>query len=227
MIYTTSMQVANMHHVQKHILRTLCYCKWARFRDMKPRGIDSNLYNYHLKILIKAEMVEKVEGKGYRLSPDGLKFVDHVSMEKFEPRWQPKLLTELISINDRDEILLWPKHKQPFIGRWSLPSGKIHYEDASIEAAMRREISYITPDDPEHLTHRGVVEYRAYIRGRVVSHTIAHVFTAKINRFEHKTTKLMPISSLNDLELSPGTRETIETTRKHQEFFYENYDIDW
>lgn len=221
------MQVTNMHHIQKHILKTLCYCKWARFRDMKPRNVDSNLYNYHLKLLMKADMVEKVDGKGYRLSPDGLKFVDHVSIEKFEPRWQPKLLTKVVSINSDNEILLWPKHKQPFIGRWSLPSGKMHYDDASLEVAVLREIRYFSPDPPQDLQHRGIVEYQAYIRGKVVSHTLAHIFTAKIDTIDHATTQRKPLDTLGSLDMSPGTRETIETTLSQNKFFYANYNIDW
>lgn len=216
-----------MHHIQKHILKTLCYRKWARFRDMKPNNVDSNLYNYHLKLLMKGDMVEKVEGKGYRLSPDGLKFVDHVSIEKFEPRWQPKLLTKVVSINDANEILLWPKHKQPFIGRWSLPSGKMHYDDSSLEAAVRREIQYFSHGVPKNLQHRGIVEYQAYIRGKVVSHTIAHIFTATIDVVDHQTTQRKLMSSLATLDMSPGTRETIETTLTQKSFFYANYDIDW
>ncbi len=221
------MQITNMHHIQKHILRVLCYSKWARFRDMKPTNVDSNLYNYHLKLLIKSEMIEKVEGKGYRLSPDGLRFVDHVSVEKFEPRWQPKLLTMVVSINERNEILLWPKHRQPFIGRWSLPSGKVHYDDPSLEFAVRREISYFSPESPKNLVHKGVLEFQAYIRGKVVSHTIAHIFTADIATIEHESTQKIPFEQLDYIEMSPGTREIITATLKNATFFYEYYDIDW
>lgn len=194
---------------------------------MKPKGVDSNLYNYHLKLLIKGEMVEKVDGKGYRLSPDGLRFVDHVSLKKFEPRWQPKVLTMVVAVNPKNEISLWPKYKQPFIGRWSLPSGKMHYDDLSIEDAVRREISYFSPGEPKNLQHKGVIEFRAKIRDKVVSHTIAHIFTASVDRVEHERIEAILLKDLVNLDLSPGTKEIIETTLGSKEFFYQNFDIDW
>lgn len=215
-----------MHYIEKHILKTLCYCKWARFRDMKPKNVDSNLYNYHLKLLMKDEMIEKLPGRGYRLLPKGMRFIDHVSIKNVEPRLQPKLLTKIVSINSDNEILLWPKHKQPFIGQWSLPSGKMHYDDSSVEHAVRREIRYMTLDEPRNLQHRGIVEFQAAIAGTIVSHTIAHVFTASLTNVRHDFTKSIPLVHVPSLMLSPGTKETIEATYGHSTFFYEKYDFD-
>ena len=155
--------VPQLHHIRKHILRTLTYTKWARFRDMRPERVDSNLYSYHLKRLIKDGYVEHDNVNGYRLSPLGLRFVDHVSLENFEQRWQPKILTMVVVVNDQNEVLMWPKYKQPFIGKWSLPSGKMHYEDASAEAAVMREISYFSSQPATHLKHVGMVAFRASI----------------------------------------------------------------
>lgn len=221
------MQITNMHHIQKYILKTLSYTKWARFRDMRPKSVDSNLYNYHLKILINGGMVEKVNGKGYRLSPDGLRFADHVSIENFEPRWQPKILTKAVSINDKNEILLWPKYKQPFIGLWSLPSGKMHYDDESATQAVLREISYISDKIPRKITSSGVVEYRVFINRQLVTHTIAHIFTVNIDYNNRGSSRYMPLDRLGELELSPGTKECIDDVLGHDEFFFTHHDIDY
>ena len=221
------MQPTKMHHIQKHILKTLCLCKWARFRDMRPRNVDSNLYNYHLKILIRSELVEKVDGKGYRLSPEGLRFADHVSTEKFEPRLQPKVLTKAVALNARGEILLWPKYKQPFIGRWSLPSGKMHYDDESVEKAVRREISYLSEAEPTKVAHKGVVEYRVFINRQLVTHTIAHMFLVNIEYGGQGRSRHWKLEELDTLELSPGTRQCIDDVLSHESFFYSSYDINY
>ncbi len=216
-----------MHYIQKHILKVLSFHKWARFRDMKPRNTDSNLYNYHLKVLIREKMVEKVEGKGYRLSPSGLRFVDHVSSEKFVPRPQPKILTKTVSINEQGEILLWPKYRQPFIDRWSLPSGKMHYDDDNVEAAMRREITYLTPERPSDVRHRGVVEYKIFINRELITHTIAHLFSANIAYNGEGRSRYVPLKELEELKLSPGTKECIQDVLAHEDFFFASYDIDY
>jgi len=219
--------VPNLHHIRKHILRTLTYAKWARFRDMRPERTDSNLYSYHLKQLIKDGYVEHDEVKGYRLSPLGLRFADHVSLETFEQRWQPKILTMAVITNDRDEILMWPKYKQPFIGKWSLPSGKVHYEDSSLEAAVMREISYFSSKPAEEVVHVGVVAYRASINDELVSHTIAHLFAAKVDpeALTGKRMKWIAVDLLGETEMSPGTKEIIAAARSADSFFYESYDI--
>lgn len=219
------MNGSNMHFIQKHILKTLCYREWARFRDLKPKNVDSNLYNYHLKLLIKDKLVEKVADKGYRLLPLGMRFIDHVSIKNLEPRWQPKLLTKLVCINEENEVLMWPKHKQPFIGRWSLPSGKVHYDDRSLESAMRREILYMTDEDPIELRHRGVIEFHASIDGTVVSHTIAHVFYGRLVGVKHALTSYVHYDELSQLNLSPGTMETIELVLADDSFFYNKYEF--
>lgn len=219
--------VSELHHIRKHILRKLVYTKWARFRDLRPDRVDSNLYNYHLKQLVKDGYVEHHSVKGYRLSPLGLRFADHVSLESFEQRWQPKLLTMIMITNDMGEILMWPKYKQPFIGKWSLPSGKMHYDDDSVEAAVEREVNYFSSQSAKDLKHVGVVEFRASINSELVSHTIAHIFTAKVDDGSLTGSRMKWIAKnrLDEIKMSPGTREIISAVRNRKHFFYESYDI--
>lgn len=229
MIYTFDMKVrGDMHIIRKHILRVLSQCKWARFRDMRPPNIDSNLYSYHLRELVKKGLIEHVTTKGYRLSPTGLRFVDHVSLESFEPRWQPKILTKVVAIH-KDKILMWQKYKQPFIGKWSLPSGKMHYEDTSVHEAMIRELGYFVDCVAINPRNVGVIEYNAYILGNLVSHTIAHIFVASIKPEEvtSERAEWVALSELNTLKCSPGTRETIEAVMSEESYFYRYFDIDW
>lgn len=223
------MHVSPLHHIQKHILRTLTHQKWARFRDMRPPRTDSNLYSYHLKLLLKEGMIEKHAEKGYRLSPAGLRYVDHVSLERFEPRWQPKLITKLFIQDDEGRILLWPKYKQPFIGTWSLPSGKVHYDDRSVLDAARRELGYITNRDPLRLEHRGVMEINAVVAGDLVTHVLEHLFIATIENGSmiHEQATWMTLDEIVQAECSPGTEEAIEQCIKDGPFFYRHYDIEW
>lgn len=220
--------ITNLHHIRKHILRTLAQSKWARFRDLRPNNVDSNLYNYHLRKLIRDGFIERDEQKGYRLSPTGLRYVDHVSLESFEPRWQPKVITVFLTKNDRNQYLMWSKYRQPFIGKFSLPSGKIHYEDESLAGAMNRELSFFLTDVPD-VTYAGVMEYRAFINAVLVTHTIAHVFSGNVTDHQVKYERLVwrDISELKPTDMSPGTPQTIRATEKHQGYFYERHDINW
>jgi ADP-ribose pyrophosphatase YjhB (NUDIX family) len=218
------MAIVTQHHIQKHILKVLTYTNRARFRDMRPNGVDSNLYNYHLKLLIKENLVVKNEA-GYALSPQGMRFADHVSVEKYEYRQQPKVLTKLVCINDDNEIILWPKYKQPFIGRWSLPSGKVHYEDSNLTSAILREAQYLTSGEPKDLQQAGVVEYSVYISDVLVTHTLAFIFTAKLTGITHERARFWPIHALEGINLSPGTLPTIQTVLENKDYFYSQFTI--
>ena len=48
------------HHIQKYIIGVLIHQKYARFRDLKPPRVDSNLYSYHLKKLLKQKIIQKI-----------------------------------------------------------------------------------------------------------------------------------------------------------------------
>jgi ADP-ribose pyrophosphatase YjhB (NUDIX family) len=122
---------------------------------------------------------------------------------------------------------MWPKHKQPYIGRWSLPNGKIHFEDASVEDAIKREITYLTKDIPRDLKNIGVIEYRTYISDHLVSHSIAHIFTAQIDSIYHQYAKWIDIKNVDSLKLTPSTAETIFFAQNEKQYFYKKLDIEW
>lgn len=220
------MELDSMHHIQKHILKTLCFYKWARFRDMRPDNTDTNLYNYHLKLLMKNGLVEKEVDKGYRLSPKGLQYIDYIRVADFALKMRPKLTTSTVSIKD-EHILLWKKHRQPFIGKWEIPNGKVYFEDASILTSAKRDLAYLTPDTPQDIMHRGVVEYIVRINGSMIAHNVSHVFTASITNMNYKSARYVQLKELDTLKLVPGARKVIDCVINEETFFYKYFDIDW
>ena len=66
------------HHIQKYIIGVLIHQKYARFRDLKPPKVDSNLYSYHLRKLLKQKIIQKIDER-YTLTLKGLMYIDRVS----------------------------------------------------------------------------------------------------------------------------------------------------
>ena len=211
------------HRIQKHILKVLTYQKYARFKDMKPEKIDSNLYNYHLKLMLKSGLIEKVEPVGYTLSSAGLSFADSVSLKNYAPRIQPKIST-LLFILSENQVLLWPKLKQPFISSLSLPNGKVHYEDKSLESAARRELDYLA-SNYSLKKQLGVVELVIYLEGKLISHQISHIFEAEISDLKSQTALYYSLNDLKNLSLAPGTNEIIKTCINEKIFFYKHINL--
>lgn len=218
-----------MHYIQKHILKVLTHKKWARFRDLRPENVDSNLYSYHLKQLLNDKMVDKVEGKGYRLSPAGLRYVDYISLEYFVPRWQPKVMTKIVCRDEQGRILLLPRIKQPFIDTMSLVSGKVHYEDVSVLAAAQRELAAQLSVSHKIPIHRGVVELDIFIASERVSHTLEHIFevTLSAEDVQSASAQWREEGSLMGLVTYPGTHDILTLLAANKQFFYAQKYIQW
>lgn len=215
-----------MHHIQRHILQVLCLQKKARFSEMRPKNTDTNLYSYHLKLLIKKKLIEKDDNLKYRLSPKGLTYIDYIRIKDFSLKMKPKISTTTVSIKD-GRVLLWKKHRQPFIDRWDLPNGKMYFEDNNILESELRDLGHITSTKPKVLSHRGLIEIVVRIKGEMIAHTITNVFVAEIDGNIKDGLQYFNLNDISNVDLVPGVKEIISTIISEKEFFYKFFDIEW
>lgn len=200
-----------MHIIQKKILETLTFHEIVRFAALRPAKIESNLYSYHLKLLIKEGYVKKTE-QGYTLDTKGLMYVDHVRSDNFELREQPKIITILVIENKKGEILLWRRNKQPFINTWSLPSGKVHIDDPSIEFAALREAHEKIGLDIIKPKHVGDCYIKHKKEEKIISSVFGHVFYARVE--DHISPHILWWKKGD--RLIPATEELISLARKYR-----------
>jgi ADP-ribose pyrophosphatase YjhB (NUDIX family) len=200
-----------MHIIQKKILETLTYHEVVRFAALRPPKVESNLYSYHLKLLIKDGYVKKLD-TGYTLAAKGLMYVDRVSAAKFELRQQPKIITILVLENKQGEILLWRRNKQPFINQWSLPSGKIHIDDPNITTAALREAHEKIGITEIELRHVGECYIKQHQDGEIISAILGHVFYGRLDSFSSHNTLWWGKGD----KILPGTEEIIALAKKHK-----------
>ena len=217
-----------MHHIQKHILAILTYSKTARFAELRPDNTDSNLFSYHLKALLKANLVEKSAG-GYTLTHKGLAFVDRLSKANFEPRLQPKIITMIIAFNDHGEVLIQKRKKQPFINSWTLPSGKLHLEDESIMQAAKREMKEKTGLELSKLNHAGDVYIKVISNKEIISSVLAHLFVTKISSAPELKSGLrwQKVKDLNDIMLAPAIKEITASVSGGKKLVFKELKIDY
>lgn len=215
------------HHIQKHILDVLMYQRVARFRDLRPLRTDTNLFTYHLNSLVKMGMVAKVDG-GYSLSPDGLAYVDRVSVEKKAIRSQPKIITMLVVQNSDGDILLQRRTKQPYIETWTLPYGKLHIEDSSVEAAAKREAFEKLGLKQQVVEHAGDCYIRVMMNGELLSTTLAHVFRFyKDDIVVSDDLVWARPHKLSQYQLAPAVEEIMARTFFKDAFFFEEFTVEW
>ncbi|HUC90073.1 MAG TPA: NUDIX hydrolase [Patescibacteria group bacterium] len=163
-----------MHHIQKKILQNLLYASELNYAKLRPAGIESNHFAYHLEQLMRDGMVAK-KGKTYALTPQGLQLVDRLSQGKMAERLQPHIVTAINLQNSLGQTLLYERGFQPYLGRCGFPLGKIHYEENIKEAAIR-ELHEKTGITNAILNHRGVVYLESKIQGLTISKVMYHIF---------------------------------------------------
>lgn len=164
-----------MHHIQRDILRSLLGAPSRRFKDLKPAGLESNIFMYHLKTLIKEDLVEKTDD-GYSLTSKGKHFVDRANLASLKVRIQPKTITILAIENTEGKLVILERLHQPFIHHKGFPSGKIHYGE-SLQQAAERELHEKTGFTNVPLTFRGNFIMRYDKDGETVNHIIGYVFS--------------------------------------------------
>lgn len=237
------------HHIQRSIVSVLTKQEFARFRDLKPANVDTNLFSYHLKLLQKAGFIAKTE-QGYTLAEKGLQYVDRANTTEMKLRSQPKIITMLLIQDGYGKVLLQKRAKQPYINTWTLPYGKMHIDDESVLAAARRESQEKLGFDPHKMRHVGecyIVVGRSikvateapsagtFTDGDTVpvhtkhmlqieSRTLAHIVRFETDAIAASDT-LQWVEPLNlpKLKLAPAVEEIVSRSFFGDEFFFEEF----
>lgn len=195
----------------------------ARFRDLRPPKIDTNLFAYHLKLMTKNGLVEKSQA-GYQLAPKGLAYVDRVNANKLFVRNQPKLITMLVVQNSTGDILLLKRAKQPYIDQWTLPYGKLHLSDISIEAAAQREADEKLGLKGQPVVHVGDCYIRVISGAQVLSSTLAHIFSFNCDDIKaSERLQWFRPHKLAELELAPAVEAIMTRTFFRDPYFFEEF----
>lgn len=197
------------HHIQKEILQRLIFAPSLRFSELKPEGMESNIFMYHLKQLIVQRFVAKSADGSYRLSTKGMTYADGLSFKTGKPRQQPKVVS-MIALQGPGGTWLFARRKvQPFIGRYMLISGKQHFGEDALEHATR-ELREKTGIDVA-LQRRGLADIRTYSGDEIMTHIVGHIYSAHMGgtvsppETDRFTYEWQPLSD-DDADLLPGTR---------------------
>lgn len=215
------------HHIQKHIVEVLKYQKYARFRDMRPPKVDTNLYSYHLKLLQKSNFVEKTQA-GYTLGKHGLVYVDRYNTNLLKLRTNPRIINMFVIQNADGDVLLSKRQRQPHLDLWTLPTGKVYIKDKTILGAAEREISQklqLTGVSPRHA---GDCYLRIVDGDDVTMSTLAHVFYFETDdASESQTLKWARPHKLSQYDLAPAVEKIVARTFFKDPYFFEEYAVEW
>lgn len=219
--------VSVKHKFQKYIIEQLIYQKAARFSELRPPRVNTNLFTYHLNNLVKRQMVTKTQG-GYTLSPLGMLYVDTAALEAKRLQVHPKIITMLVIQNSDGDVLLEKRTKQPYIDTWTLPYGKVGIDNAPLELTAQRVAREKLQLDNQAVEQAGDCYIRVHAGKQTISTTLVHVF--RFYKDDLKTNDgliwVRP-HKLHQLALAPAVEEIMARTFFKDSFYFEEYDVDW
>lgn len=227
-MYTAPM--SDMHIIQKHIMRRLSENTCLRYADIQPEGVEGNQFSYHLRSLEKQSFIKRCKD-GYQLTPKGMVFTGSVSFETFQPRIQPKIVTLVVCKNPEGKYLVYKRNRQPFIGAYGFPYGKIHMGER-IEQAAKRELGEKTGVTAK-LVKKGVMYLLVKNRdGETIAHTLFHIFLGSdiagdpLSRTEYGNIHLKTEKELLTESPMPGVPEVLKIAKsKAPGIIFEEHEV--
>lgn len=130
----------NLSPIQNHILLKLKNAKTLRYRDMQPKNIANDLYNYHLQFLVDKGHVQKINNQ-YSLSPESIR---HIA----DQYWLTDNVVSLFKVNvitivsrkvgKKLEILNQIRKANPSYGKVGVMGGDVLKEEPIEVAASRK-----------------------------------------------------------------------------------------
>jgi hypothetical protein len=131
--------ISTEHHIQRSILLQVRQYGPQSYQALKPDGLEGNAYNYHLKNLKQAKLVEIIDSH-YHLTPMGHIVADAYSLSNQKLVLRPHFYTHLLVTNQaKDKVLLYTPTRQPMPGKHGLFSGKFHFGD-TFALNIKREL---------------------------------------------------------------------------------------
>lgn len=209
-----------MHWIQRHILDYLMIHDRARFSDLRAEGVESNLFQYHLRHLIAKKLVEKIDG-GYALAAKGLYYADRFSPAFKGERPQPKIITIAVVKNVHGEVFLQQKPRQPWLGDYHIPAGKIHAGENTGGAAVREfeeKTGKVLVDDVQF---RALVHVIITKNGELVSDYFGFIFLGRYDGDIENGLWYNEERDGDEVTLAPSVREILALERMGDEQFHQ------
>lgn len=210
---TQKYQIKN--DIEKHILQALKQLGEARFIDLRPEGVETNLYSYHLSKLVRLGFVDKVDG-GYRHpSVRTASDSDQAGHNNSAPGGVPTKIVFVAQDGYGKTILAGEKSGT------TLPYGNMESRDDSVLAAAKRVAKQIFSIDMPGLKHAGV----CYVRSRS-SVQLVHVVTCDGESLKGCVGyKWVSARGLYDANLAPGDIDILSRTFFRDPFFFEEFNV--
>lgn len=124
--------------IQNQILSKALMGNALRYKDLIPKGLDRDLFNYHLKFLLSKKLLLK-ENNLYSLTLEGRRTVTNLTIDGKEQQTF-KVSVLILALNKKENKILFQKRlRHPFFADTMIGiSGKVNLGEDYITACHRK-----------------------------------------------------------------------------------------
>ncbi len=128
-----------MNWIQKHALSVLLRTDTASLKQMRPEGVDSNLFSYHIYYLKSNNIIESIARGHYRLTTKGMHVAGTFNATTGSEAQDVKSVIVLYAKRG-GEVLLFKWSRHPYFGYYTLPHDRYNYGE-SLDAALAEAVT--------------------------------------------------------------------------------------
>jgi 8-oxo-dGTP pyrophosphatase MutT (NUDIX family) len=158
-----------VNEIQALIMRQLFMKDILRFSEINTDSLPSDQFSYHLRQLVKNDLIEKTDDNRYRLSTMGRSraiMMDNRSNKFIEQGFVACRVVLTRQHKGVKQYLVQRRTRVPFHGYVGEPGGKILFGEDVLEAAKRNMIIETGLDCD--ITLKGMTHYKDRYEGQVV-----------------------------------------------------------
>ena len=134
----------------------------------------------------------------------------------------------LVVQNGDGDVLLYRRERQPFTNQWTLPYGKLHLDDETLNAAAHREAREKLRHDNQTIRHSGDCYIRIKDGTETLMSTLVHVFRMEADDLTlDDRQKWVRPHKLSDYELAPAVEKIITRSFFNDPYFFEEFEEAW
>ena len=133
-----------LHPSRRKVLYILRHSPTSRYTElMQSTGLESDVFKFHLRALVKSALVMKNDDGTYSLTATGKEFANNLDKNTGQRSQSPKVSMLLIvrqQVDGETKYLFQQRQRSPFYGYWGLISGPVVW-GVSIETAAHEELA--------------------------------------------------------------------------------------
>lgn len=130
------------HHIQNGIIQLLAREKATNFASLKPKNIESNAFNYHLRALVKEGFVTKNEDGLYQLTRLGMRLGLNSHLSAKERLSQAHSVLLMTVVDDQKGMVLRERTAHPMYGYLGFIHGEPNHTELVTDTAKKRFKEY-------------------------------------------------------------------------------------